>query len=143
MANEGNVRKIVTRAEELKPALIILDSLGTSWLEGVDAAEGSADQVKACVQHLTSFGKKTGTALILIAHVLKSGEMAGPRAAEHLVDTIVVFEPLYDDHGEPTVYREMTCARNRNASGPGVARATFEMTQEGLKPVAVSPLLDH
>jgi DNA repair protein RadA/Sms len=134
MGNEGNVYRIVEAAEKRRPVLLIVDSLQTSWLDDRDASEGSAEQVRAVTSHLTAFGKRSGISLILICHVTKTGAVAGPKQIEHLVDTVVEIDRFDDGSGlEESLVRELWSSMNRNASGPGVARAWFEMTSSGLK----------
>jgi DNA repair protein RadA/Sms len=139
--NESEIYKIMEKAENgKKPVLIVIDSLQTAVYEDVKADAGSISQMKAVINGLTEWAKQKKIALLLLCHVNKDGDAAGPKMAEHLVDTIAYWEPDYDfdDDGSPLPESEnrriLSCGQNRNASGPGTFTAAFEMTSEGIKP---------
>ncbi|WP_288960144.1 AAA family ATPase, partial [uncultured Sulfitobacter sp.] len=87
LAAETNLRDILTTLEEVKPDLVIIDSIQTMWADNVDSAPGSVSQVRAAAHELTSFAKRRGVSVILVGHVTKDGQIAGPRVVEHMVDT--------------------------------------------------------
>src|SRR3546814_12157165 len=74
------------------PALLIIDSIQTMHSDLLEGAPGTVSQVRAAAQELIRYAKETGTALVLVGHVPKDGQIAGPRVLEHLVDTVLYFE---------------------------------------------------
>ena len=128
LASETNLRDILTTLEAEKPDLAIIDSIQTMWLDTVDSAPGSVSQVRASAHELTTFAKRTGTAVILVGHVTKEGQIAGPRVVEHMVDTVLYFE---GERGHQ--FRILRAVKNR--FGPADEIGVFEMTGEGLSEV--------
>ena len=92
LAAETNLRDILTTLEAEKPDLAVIDSIQTMWMDTVDSAPGSVAQVRACAAELTRFAKRHGTSVVLVGHVTKEGQIAGPRVVEHMVDTVLYFE---------------------------------------------------
>ncbi|MGB3407454.1 MAG: DNA repair protein RadA [Jannaschia sp.] len=129
LAAETNLRDILTTLEAEKPTLAIIDSIQTMWVDTVDAAPGSVSQVRACAQELTSFAKRFGTSVVLVGHVTKEGQIAGPRVVEHMVDTVLYFE---GERGHQ--FRILRAVKNR--FGPADEIGVFEMTGAGLAEVA-------
>ncbi|MGR3503721.1 DNA repair protein RadA [Pseudaestuariivita sp.] len=129
LAAETNLRNILTTLEAEKPDLAIVDSIQTMWLDTVEAAPGSVSQVRAAAHELTTFAKRTGTAVILVGHVTKDGQIAGPRVVEHMVDTVLYFE---GERGHQ--FRILRAVKNR--FGPADEIGVFEMTGRGLTEVA-------
>src|SRR6185436_5857414 len=101
----------------------------TVWSDNIEAAPGTVSQVRACAQDLIRYAKKRGTALILIGHVTKDGQIAGPRVVEHMVDAVLYFE---GERGHQ--FRILRATKNR--FGPTDEIGVFEMTGEGLSEVA-------
>jgi len=129
LAAETNLRDILTTLEETRPGLMIVDSIQTMWADNVEAAPGSVAQVRATAQELTSFAKRRGIAVIMVGHVTKDGQIAGPRVVEHMVDTVLYFE------GERAhQFRILRAVKNR--FGPADEIGVFEMTGAGLSEVA-------
>ena len=128
LAAETNLRDILTTLEAEKPDLAIIDSIQTMWLDTVDSAPGSVSQVRASAHELTTFAKRTGTAVILVGHVTKEGQIAGPRVVEHMVDTVLYFE---GERGHQ--FRILRAVKNR--FGPADEIGVFEMTGAGLAEV--------
>lgn len=126
---ETNLRDILTTLEAEAPDLAILDSIQTLWSDTVDSAPGSVSQVRACAHELVSFAKRTGTSVILVGHVTKEGQIAGPRVVEHMVDTVLYFE---GERGHQ--FRILRSVKNR--FGPADEIGVFEMTGAGLAEVA-------
>ena len=129
LATETNLRDILTTLDARRPGLVIIDSIQTMWLDTIDAAPGSVAQVRASAQELVSFAKRRGVAVVLVGHVTKDGQIAGPRVVEHMVDCVLYFE---GERGHQ--FRILRAVKNRfGASGEiGV----FEMTGDGLVQVA-------
>ncbi|WP_163317269.1 AAA family ATPase, partial [Enterobacter hormaechei] len=75
-----------------RPDLIIIDSIQTLWTDAADSAPGTVTQVRAGAQAMIRFAKQTGAAVVLVGHVTKDGQIAGPRVVEHMVDAVLYFE---------------------------------------------------
>jgi DNA repair protein RadA/Sms len=129
LAAETNLRDILTTLEREGPDLAIIDSIQTMWLDTVDSAPGSVSQVRATAHELTTFAKRRGISVILVGHVTKEGQIAGPRVVEHMVDTVLYFE---GERGHQ--FRILRAVKNR--FGPADEIGVFEMTGEGLQQVA-------
>jgi DNA repair protein RadA/Sms len=125
---ETNLRDILTTLEEERPQLAIIDSIQTMWADNVEAAPGSVSQVRAAAHELTSFAKRRGVSVILVGHVTKEGQIAGPRVVEHMVDTVLYFE---GERGHQ--FRILRSVKNR--FGPADEIGVFEMTGAGLSEV--------
>ena len=128
LAAETNLRDILTTLEAERPDLAIIDSIQTMWADNVDSAPGSVSQVRASAHELTSFAKRTGVSVILVGHVTKDGQIAGPRVVEHMVDTVLYFE---GERGHQ--FRILRAVKNR--FGPADEIGVFEMTGHGLAEV--------
>jgi len=129
LAAATNLRDILTTLEAEKPALAVIDSIQTMWLDTVESAPGSVAQVRAAAHELTTFAKRHGIAVILVGHVTKEGQIAGPRVVEHMVDTVLYFE---GERGHQ--FRILRAVKNR--FGPADEIGVFEMTGGGLAEVA-------
>lgn len=125
---ETNLRDILTTLDAERPGLAIIDSIQTMWLDTVEAAPGSVSQVRAAAHELVTFAKKRGVAIILVGHVTKDGQIAGPRVVEHMVDTVLYFE---GERGHQ--FRILRAVKNR--FGPADEIGVFEMTGGGLSQV--------
>jgi len=128
LGTETSLRDILTTLEDEAPDLAIIDSIQTMWSDTVDSAPGSVSQVRASAQELTTFAKRSGTAVILVGHVTKEGQIAGPRVVEHMVDTVLYFE---GERGHQ--FRVLRSVKNR--FGPADEIGVFEMTGRGLAEV--------
>lgn len=126
---ETNVRNILTTLEQERPAVAIIDSIQTMWADHVESAPGSVSQVRACAHELTTFAKRRNVAVLLVGHVTKEGQIAGPRVVEHMVDTVLYFE---GERGHQ--FRILRAVKNR--FGPSDEIGVFEMQREGLMEVA-------
>ncbi|MDT8344983.1 MAG: AAA family ATPase, partial [Thermohalobaculum sp.] len=129
LAAETNLRDILTTLDELRPDLVVIDSIQTMWADNVESAPGSVAQVRATAHELTSFAKRRGCAVIMVGHVTKEGQIAGPRVIEHMVDTVLYFE---GERGHQ--FRILRAVKNR--FGPADEIGVFEMTGLGLQEVA-------
>lgn len=127
LATETDLRKILSALKSAKPDFVVIDSIQTLWSDGLEAAPGSVAQVRACAQELTRWAKKSGAALIIVGHVTKEGQIAGPRVVEHMVDTVFYFE---GERGHQ--FRILRAVKNR--FGPTDEIGIFEMHQYGLAP---------
>ncbi|MCP5087712.1 MAG: DNA repair protein RadA, partial [Rhodobacteraceae bacterium] len=128
LAAETNLRDILTTLEQEKPDLVIIDSIQTMWVDHVESAPGSVSQVRAVAHELVTFAKRRGIAVVLVGHVTKEGQIAGPRVVEHMVDTVLYFE---GERGHQ--FRILRAVKNR--FGPADEIGVFEMTGAGLMEV--------
>ena len=128
LATETNLRDILTTLEAERPALVIIDSIQTMWADNVESAPGSVSQVRAAAHELTQFAKRRGVSVILVGHVTKEGQIAGPRVIEHMVDTVLYFE---GERGHQ--FRILRAVKNR--FGPADEIGVFEMPGRGLAEV--------
>jgi DNA repair protein RadA/Sms len=130
LAAETSVEDIVsTLSEGAVPRLIVIDSIQTMWTDTVESAPGTVTQVRASAQALIRFAKKSGATIILVGHVTKDGQIAGPRVVEHMVDAVLSFE------GEGSQqFRILRAVKNR--FGPTDEIGVFEMTGLGLREVS-------
>jgi len=125
---ETSLRDILTTLDALRPGLVVIDSIQTMWLDTVEAAPGSVSQVRAAAHELVTFAKKRGVSVVLVGHVTKEGQIAGPRVVEHMVDTVLYFE---GERGHQ--FRILRAVKNR--FGPADEIGVFEMTGNGLSEV--------
>ncbi|HEX3334180.1 MAG TPA: DNA repair protein RadA [Acidimicrobiales bacterium] len=129
LALEGpDVDAIEAAVERHRPALVVVDSLQSVSDPALPQPAGSLAQVRACVERLTRMAKSTGVPLLLVGHVTKDGDPAGPRAVEHLVDTVLSFDG--DRHH---ALRVLTSVKHR--FGPTGEVGIFEMRDDGLRAV--------
>ena len=130
LAAETSVEDIVATLDEGEtPRLVVIDSIQTMWTDLVEAASGTVTQVRASAQALIRFAKRSGAAVILVGHVTKEGQIAGPRVVEHMVDAVLSFE------GEGShQFRILRAVKNR--FGPTDEIGVFEMSGGGLREVA-------
>ena len=130
LAAETAVEDIIATLSEGKtPRLVVIDSIQTMWTAAVESAPGTVTQVRGSAQALIRFAKRSGAAVILVGHVTKEGQIAGPRVVEHMVDAVLSFE------GEGShQFRILRAVKNR--FGPTDEIGVFEMTGLGLREVA-------
>ncbi|THD84450.1 DNA repair protein RadA [Aliigemmobacter aestuarii] len=126
---ETALRDILTTLDAERPDLVIIDSIQTMWLDTVESAPGSVAQVRAAAHELVTFAKRRGVSVILVGHVTKEGQIAGPRVVEHMVDTVLYFE---GERGHQ--FRILRAVKNR--FGPADEIGVFEMTGDGLAQVS-------
>jgi DNA repair protein RadA/Sms len=112
-----------------RPDVIAIDSIQTIWTSALEAAPGTIAQVRTASFDLVRYAKASGAALLLVGHVTKDGQIAGPKAVEHLVDAVLYFEGERGHH-----FRVLRAAKNR--FGPTDEIGVFEMTGRGLAEVA-------
>jgi len=130
LAAETSVEDIVaTLSQARPPQLLVIDSIQTMWTQSVESAPGTVTQVRGSAGELIRFAKRTGAAVILVGHVTKDGQIAGPRVVEHMVDAVLSFE------GEGShQFRILRAIKNR--FGPTDEIGVFEMTGAGLHEIA-------
>ena len=130
LAAETSVEDILaTLSAGPAPALVVIDSIQTLWTELADSAPGTVTQVRTAVQALIRYAKATGTTVVLVGHVTKDGQIAGPRVVEHMVDAVLYFE---GDGAHQ--YRLLRSVKNRFGATDEIG--VFEMTALGLQEVA-------
>ena len=129
-----SIQDCLLKAEQLRPAVLAIDSIQTMYSEELASAPGTVGQVREVAAKLLGFGKSTATPVFLIGHVTKEGAIAGPKILEHLVDTVLYFE------GESNhLYRVLRSVKNRYGSTNEVG--VFEMRDSGLKEVGNPSLI--
>lgn len=125
---ETSLEAALDEAKRLSPALLAIDSIQTAATAALGSAPGSLSQVRDCAVRLTEFAKTSDTGVIMVGHITKDGMIAGPKALEHIVDTVLYLE------GEK--YRHLKVLRvQKNRYGATSELALLEMTSEGLKEV--------
>ncbi len=128
LASATNLRDILTTLEAERPTLAIIDSIQTMWADNVESAPGSVSQVRAVAHELTNFAKRRGVSIVLVGHVTKDGQIAGPRVVEHMVDTVLYFE---GERGHQ--FRILRAVKNRFGAADEIG--VFEMSDKGLREV--------
>jgi DNA repair protein RadA/Sms len=129
LAAETNLRNIITTLDDgVAPDVVVIDSIQTVFADTLESAPGTVAQVRASAQELVRFAKRKGTAVLLVGHVTKDGQIAGPRVMEHLVDTVLYFE---GDRGHQ--FRILRAVKNRFGGTDEIG--VFEMTGKGLEQV--------
>lgn len=125
LMSETDLDVILNELDNLKPGLVVVDSIQTVGLQEVGSAPGTITQVRECTLRLMQWAKNNEVPVFIVGHVTKSGDIAGPRALEHIVDVVLYFE------GAPfSSYRMLRCAKNRFGSTNEVG--VFEMVNKGL-----------
>lgn len=128
ICSETEVDSILLSAAQLKPAVLIVDSIQTMYHPQISSAPGSVTQVRECTMQLLQFSKSNGVSVILVGHVNKDGGIAGPKVLEHMVDAVLSFEG--DRHAS---YRLLRTTKNRYGSTNEIGM--FEMTDRGLEEI--------
>ncbi len=122
---ETNLEAILSQVEQLQPSLVVIDSIQTAYLPGLDTVPGSITQVRQCTSELMRWAKSSGVPMAITGHVTKEGAIAGPRVLEHIVDVV-----LYLEGEQFSAYRLLRCVKNRYGSTNEIG--VFEMKEEGL-----------
>jgi DNA repair protein RadA/Sms len=125
---ETCVENIVGAASDLSAGVLIVDSIQTMYSERIEAAPGAVSQLRECTAALVRFAKAGGTAVLLVGHVTKEGQIAGPRVLEHMVDTVLYFE---SDTGSR--FRVLRSVKNRFGAANEIG--VFAMAEQGLREV--------
>lgn len=124
---ETDMDTILAVATQTNPQVMVIDSIQTMQMDSIASAAGSVVQVRETAAVLTRYAKQTGTAVFLVGHVTKSGEVAGPRVLEHIVDAVIFIE------GQDSRYRLMRALKNRFGAVNEIG--FFAMTDKGMKEV--------
>jgi DNA repair protein RadA/Sms len=125
---ETDLDGIIDAAGRVRPHVLVIDSIQTVYKADLPSAPGSVGQVRECTAALLRFAKGSGTAVLLVGHVTKEGQIAGPRVLEHIVDTVLYFEG-----DRQHAYRILRATKNRFGSTNEIG--VFEMRAEGLREV--------
>lgn len=128
LVTETNLETILNHISEVKPELLIVDSIQTVYLSNMDSSAGSVSQVRECSSQLRELAKTSGISVFVIGHVTKEGTIAGPRVLEHIVDTV-----LYLEGDRFQAYRLLRSVKNRFGATSEVG--VFEMGEGGLTEV--------
>jgi DNA repair protein RadA/Sms len=126
---ETCVEAIVSAGSGLGARVLIVDSIQTMHSERIESAPGAVSQLRECTAELVRFAKTSGTAVLLVGHVTKDGQIAGPRVLEHMVDTVLYFE---SDTGSR--FRVLRSVKNRFGAANEIG--VFAMVEQGLREVA-------
>jgi DNA repair protein RadA/Sms len=125
---ETNLERILSHAARLRPSVLAIDSIQTVFSDLLDSIPGAVGQVRECAGRLMSYAKATGVPTVLVGHVTKDGQIAGPKTLEHVVDAVIYFE---GEGGSP--YRILRAHKNRFGSTQEMG--VFEMRSQGLREV--------
>ena len=125
---ETLLENITTQIVELKPDVVVIDSIQTIYSEVLDSSAGSVSQIRECAASLLKYAKTTGTAIFIIGHITKDGTIAGPKILEHIVDVVLQFEGDSNN-----CYRILRGIKNR--FGATFEIGVFEMLDSGLRSV--------
>ena len=128
LAAETQVESIVEMASSLQARALVVDSIQTTYSQRIDTAPGSVSQLRECTAELVRFAKSSATAVLLVGHVTKEGQIAGPRVLEHMVDTVLYFE---SDTGSR--FRVLRSVKNRFGAANEIG--VFAMAEQGLREV--------
>lgn len=126
--SEISLQAIMGHLVNLKPDILIIDSIQTLQDETLETSPGSISQIRECAAKLMKFAKETSTPVFLIGHITKDGTLAGPKILEHIVDVVLLFEG--DQH---YMYRILRASKNR--FGATAELGIFEMLHDGLREV--------
>ena len=127
--SENALEKILMQVDDVKPDLLIVDSIQTIESEAIDSSPGSIVQVRECASALLRYAKTSSVPVLLIGHINKEGVLAGPKILEHIVDTVLQFEGY-----QHYMYRILRSIKNRFGSTSELG--IYEMQQNGLRPVS-------
>ncbi len=126
---ETSLEEIFVHTANVKPDLLIIDSIQTIATDAIESSPGSVGQVRECASRILKFAKETATPVLLIGHINKEGSIAGPKVLEHIVDTVLQFEG-----DQQYMYRILRSIKNRFGSTSELG--IFEMQQTGLREVS-------
>ena len=122
---ETNIENIMAACDSLKPCFLIIDSIQTMYSASADSVAGSLTQIRECSGQLIRYAKQSGVPVFIVAHVTKSGELAGPKTIEHMVDTVLSFSGERD--------RDLRILRSfKNRFGTTDEIGAFRMTADGM-----------
>jgi len=128
ISSNTDIQSVISQARKFKPDLLVIDSIQTVFSDELSSLPGSVQQIRECSAMLQQIAKKENITTLMIGHVTKDGDIAGPRILEHMVDTVLHFE------GDKNhFYRLLRCVKNR--FGPAQEVGVFEMKENGLQEV--------
>jgi DNA repair protein RadA/Sms len=127
--NETKTQNIFKHVQDLLPEIVIIDSIQTLHSDNIDSSAGSISQIKACANELITFAKESLTPVLLIGHITKDGNIAGPKILEHMVDTVLQFE------GDRN-YQYRILRAHKNRFGSTHELGIYEMLGSGLREVS-------
>ena len=125
---ETAIDRIFTQIENVKPQILVVDSIQTIYSPEIESAPGSVSQVRECAAKLLRYAKQSGVPVILVGHINKDGAIAGPKVLEHIVDTVLQFEG-----DRQYLYRLLRAIKNRFGSTSEIG--IYEMAEKGLREV--------
>ncbi|MDO5616974.1 MAG: DNA repair protein RadA, partial [Cruoricaptor ignavus] len=125
---EVSVEKIIHEAKKLQPDLMIVDSIQTLHSQGLESSPGTVSQIRECSNELIKFAKDNNTPIILVGHITKDGQIAGPKLLEHMVDVVLNF-----DGDRNHLFRLLRANKNRFGSTSEIG--IYEMIAQGLKEI--------
>lgn len=128
MLSETSVEQICVTADQLKPKIMVIDSIQVMHLADIQSSPGSVSQVRECASYLTRYAKMNQVAIIMVGHVTKDGTLAGPKVLEHCIDCSILLEGESDS-------RFRTLRSQKNRFGAVNELGVFGMTEQGLKEV--------
>ncbi|TCP95825.1 DNA repair protein RadA/Sms [Cricetibacter osteomyelitidis] len=128
MLSETSVEQICNLADQLKPQIIVIDSIQVMHLADIQSSPGSVAQVRECASFLTRYAKNRQTAIVMVGHVTKDGTLAGPKVLEHVIDCSLLLEGETDS-------RYRTLRSHKNRFGAVNELGVFAMTEQGLREV--------
>ena len=129
IVSETSLEKILSYVSEMKPEVVVVDSIQTIGTESVESTIGSLTQVRECAAMLLKYAKENNVPFLIVGHITKEGSLAGPKVLEHIVDTVLQFE------GDPQhMYRILRAQKNRFGSTSELG--IFEMRNDGLREVS-------
>jgi DNA repair protein RadA/Sms len=129
IASESQLGTILELAKKKKPDVLVVDSIQTVYMPEIQSAPGSVSQVRECAGHLMTLAKQHNITVILVGHVTKDGNIAGPKVLEHMVDCVLSFE------GD-TSYNFRLLRSLKNRFGAALELGVFQMNSEGLREVS-------
>jgi DNA repair protein RadA/Sms len=126
VSNLSQIENISEICQKEKPMFVFVDSIQTCFSSEVDSAQGTISQIKKCTQTLIDYAKSSNAVVIIVCHVTKSGEIAGPKIMEHMVDVVTYFESDYKNQ-----FRILRSRKNRFGNVDEIL--VFEMKEKGLE----------
>lgn len=125
---EVSVEKIIHEAKKLQPDLLIIDSIQTIHSQNLESSPGTVSQIRDCSNELIKFAKQSSTPIIIVGHITKDGQIAGPKVLEHMVDVVLNF-----DGDRNHLFRLLRASKNRFGSTAEIG--IYEMVSQGLKEI--------
>ncbi len=127
--SETKMSNLFNEIKELKPQFVVIDSIQTLKSENIDSAAGTVSQIKYTTSELINYAKQTNIPVILVGHITKDGQIAGPKILEHMVDTVLNFEGDKDH-----IYRILRSQKNRFGTTDEIG--IYEMDSMGIQPIS-------